>query len=210
MAEAGEETERGVGRSFMPPYRVLRDFLPRETVADLLAFAERRQAKFRPNVVGNSPIPDVSLRVSTGLRGLAEFQPLLRTRLLELAPSLVTELRMSPFEISEVELQLVAHGDGAFFKRHIDTTTDSPTEHTRVLSGVYYFHRHPKAFTGGALRLYAIGDNTRFVDIEPAHNTLLAFPSWGPHEVMPVQVPSGRFADSRFAINCWFRQRRSL
>jgi Rps23 Pro-64 3,4-dihydroxylase Tpa1-like proline 4-hydroxylase len=24
--------------------------------------------------------------------------------------------------------------------------------------------------------------------------------------VMPVRVPSGRFADSRFAVNCWFHR----
>jgi SM-20-related protein len=73
-----------------------------------------------------------------------------------------------------------------------------------VLSGVYYFHAEPKAFTGGALRLYAIGgQGERYVDIEPTHNSLLMFPSWAPHEVMPVRCPSRRFVDSRFAINCW-------
>jgi Rps23 Pro-64 3,4-dihydroxylase Tpa1-like proline 4-hydroxylase len=42
-----------------------------------------------------------------------------------------------------------------------------------------------------------------FVDIEPANDTLVFFPSWYPHEVLPVSCPSGRFEDSRFAINCW-------
>jgi Rps23 Pro-64 3,4-dihydroxylase Tpa1-like proline 4-hydroxylase len=77
-----------------------------------------------------------------------------------------------------------------------------------VLSGVYYFHRRPRAFTGGELRLYAIGDPDRFVDIEPTHNTLLVFPSWAPHEVRPVSCPTGQFMDSRFAINCWLHARR--
>jgi Rps23 Pro-64 3,4-dihydroxylase Tpa1-like proline 4-hydroxylase len=72
-----------------------------------------------------------------------------------------------------------------------------------VLSGVYYFHRLPKPFSGGALRLHAIGDESRFADIEPACDTLVVFPAWAPHEVLPVRCPSGAFMDSRFSINCW-------
>jgi asparagine synthetase B (glutamine-hydrolysing) len=45
-------------------------------------------------------------------------------------------------------------------------------------------------------------------DIEPIHNSLLMFPSWAPHEVMPVNCPSQRFIDSRFAINCWVHRER--
>ena len=104
----------------------------------------------------------------------------------------------------------MAHNDGAFYKRHIDTQTASERDAIRVLSGVYYFHAEPKAFTGGALRLYAIGDPDKktFVDIEPAHDSLLAFPSWAPHEVRPISCPSKRFTDSRFAINCWMYRER--
>ena len=140
----------------------------------------------------------------------AAFRPLLKARLLELAPTLIAELRLTPFEVSKVELELVAHGDGAFYKRHIDTATARDAAHLRVLSGVYYLHREPRAFSGGALRLYAIGNNARFVDIEPVCNALLVFPAWAPHEVLPVSVPSGRFADARFAINCWLKQRRTV
>ena len=73
-------------------------------------------------------------------------------------------------------------------------------------SAVYYFHRSPKSFSGGALRLYsfeASEERGTFVDIEPTNDTLVFFPSWFPHEVRPVVCPSGRFEDSRFAINCW-------
>jgi Rps23 Pro-64 3,4-dihydroxylase Tpa1-like proline 4-hydroxylase len=42
-----------------------------------------------------------------------------------------------------------------------------------------------------------------FADIEPGQNRLVAFPSWAPHEVMPISCPSRRFIDSRFAVNCW-------
>ena len=59
-------------------------------------------------------------------------------------------------EKADVELELVAHNDGAFYARHIDTATGEDSNQVRVLSGVYYFHAKPKAFTGGALRLFAI------------------------------------------------------
>jgi SM-20-related protein len=99
----------------------------------------------------------------------------------------------------------VAHNDGAFYKRHIDTRGTSALGSIRVPSGVYYFHSQPKAYTGGALRLHAIADpqTRRFVDVEPAHDSLVVFPAWAPHEVMPISCPSKRFIDSRFAVNCW-------
>jgi Rps23 Pro-64 3,4-dihydroxylase Tpa1-like proline 4-hydroxylase len=105
---------------------------------------------------------------------------------------------------SSYEIELVAHGDGAFFSRHIDTYTTRKSQ--RVISGVYYFHRQPKAFSGGELRLYGLtkGDQTGpFVDVIPENDTLVTFPSWYPHEVLPVRCPSGRLEDSRFAVNCW-------
>ena len=127
-------------------------------------------------------------------------------------PDLVAKLGATPVEAPTLELQLVAHNEGAFYKRHIDTQTASERNYVRVLSAVYYFHATPKMFSGGALRLYAIGDpqGQTFIDVEPAHNTLLVFPSWAPHEVMPVNCPSGRFADSRFTINCWVHRRKPV
>jgi Rps23 Pro-64 3,4-dihydroxylase Tpa1-like proline 4-hydroxylase len=65
-----------------------------------------------------------------------------------------------------------------------------------------YFHAEPKAFTGGALRLYAIGrkEDEDFVDIEAVRNSLLVFPSWAPHEVTPVSCPSKRFSSTRDSL----------
>ena len=41
------------------------------------------------------------------------------------------------------------------------------------------------------------------LDVAPEKDSLLIFPSWALHEVMPVVCPSGEFADSRFSVNCW-------
>lgn len=67
--------------------------------------------------------------------------------------------------------------------------------------------RRPRGFAGGELRLHPFSpDGARdWLDIEPEHNALLAFPSWAPHEVRPVNCPSRRFEESRFAVKVWFR-----
>ena len=198
-------------RRIMPPHLVMRDFLEEETVAGLLDYALAHQAEFAPTTV-DARIVKPSARVSVSLRKLGQYRQALKTRLLELTPRIFAELRVTPFEPSEVEIELVAHGDGAFYKPHIDTQTaqDDNGGHFRALSGVYYFYKEPKAFTGGALRLFAIGpEPAPYIDIEPVRNSLLVFPSWAPHEVRPVSVSSNRFLDSRFAINCWIYQAKA-
>jgi Rps23 Pro-64 3,4-dihydroxylase Tpa1-like proline 4-hydroxylase len=39
--------------------------------------------------------------------------------------------------------------------------------------------------------------------IEPLHNRVVMFWARTMHEVMPVRVPSGAFADARFTVNGW-------
>jgi len=199
-------------RTLMPPYLVIHDFLDEDMVAGLLEYTVAHETAFQPTMVGSGMRrPDLAIRVSLATRDLGPFMPILKAKFLAFVPDLVAKLKIDAVTMPKLELQLVAHGDGAFYKRHIDTRTVSDSDSVRVLSGVYYFHNHPKAFTGGALRLYAIGDPAMatFVDIEPEHNTLLVFPSWIVHEVMPVSCPSHRFVDSRFAINCWVYRSKS-
>lgn len=193
----------------MPPHLVLHDFLDEDTVAGLLDYALSHQAEFAPARLRSKKI-DPSFRRSTSLRELGRYRDILEKKILAIVPGVAAGLQVTPVKAPDLEIELVAHGDGAFYKRHIDTGTGSyeHASHVRVLSGVYYFYAAPKAFTGGALRLHAIGGDRNenfFVDIEPVRNSLLIFPSWAPHEVMPVSCPSRRFIDSRFAINCWVR-----
>jgi len=203
-------------RGLIPPYIVLRDFLGEETVADLLDHTVSHQSNFEPATVSRGGVGcgvlDPSYRVSMVLRDLGKFRQVLKTKIFELVPSFVTEMRARPVEEPKFETELVAHGDGAFYKQHIDTATGSnqDTKLIRVFSGVYYFNTEPKAFTGGALRLHAIGgkEGENFVDIAPLRNSLLVFLAWAPHEVLPVSCPSKRFIDSRFAINCWVHSKK--
>jgi len=195
--------------SLLPPYRVVHDYLDAGPVEALLQLALSREADFVPTQLGSRDNAKFkpAFRTSLFLMPREALEGVFDARPRALTPMLVADMRLTAFEISGVELELVAHGDGAFYKRHIDTETGGDAKSQRLLSGVNYFNHRPKAFSGGALRLYAIGDNERSIDIEPEHNSLLVFPSWAPHEVRPVICPSGRFIDSRFAVNCWMRRR---
>jgi hypothetical protein len=205
--------EKGLpARAIAPPYLVVRDFFETEVATALLKDVLARESAFRSTAVGRSGrasvLPHVRLSVAT--RDLGPFGPVIKARMLGLIPELVAKLGATPVASPTIELELVAHNDGAFYRRHIDTQTASDRHNIRMLSAVYYFRREPKGFSGGALRLFAIGDkDAGFVDVEPEHNTLLVFPSWVPHEVTAVSCPSKRFADSRFAINCWVRRGES-
>ena len=199
-------------RGLMPPYIVLHDLFEERTVAHLLDHTVSHQDAFVPTTLGSRTRRrvDPSFRRSMKLHDVGNLRQVLETKILGLVPTIVAALRVTPFEPSTLEIEMVAYGDGAFYKRHVDTAAQSDLGGVRVLTGVYYFHAEPKAFTGGLLRLHPFFEagEASVVDIEPAHNSLVVFPSWAPHEVMPVHCPSQRFMDSRFAINCWVRLKK--
>jgi len=202
------EAEHIAPRTLMPPYCIYRGFLDSTTHAGLLAWAMENEEKFETSLVAAQYVPgekrhNPSLRRSLFVSEFGPLQVVLRQRLLDFIPTLIRDLRVTPFAPSEVQLELVANNDGAFFKRHIDTAIGGARKVSdRMLSAVYYFHTEPKAFSGGALRLYSFGGDN-FADVEPEQNMVLAFPSWALHEVLPVNCPSRRFSDSRFNVNCW-------
>jgi predicted 2-oxoglutarate/Fe(II)-dependent dioxygenase YbiX len=197
-------------RGPMMPYLRLPGFLAPDEHAALLDWALANEARFAPaQLSGGKVTPEV--RRALSLRDLGPFDPVFRDRITEATPAWVQTLRVTPFAISEIELELVAHNDGAHFVLHADTyTRDQKARGDRMLSGVYYLYREPKGFTGGCLRLHRIGaqPGDEGLDIAPDQNSLVVFPSWGPHEVLPVSCPSHAFADSRFAVNCWVYRAR--
>jgi SM-20-related protein len=132
---------------------------------------------------------------------------LLQIRLIAYADSICERLRIQPFPVASLEVQLTCSGDGEYYKPHRDNNNDRLG--SRRITCVYYFHREPKAFRGGELRIYtpATGRSSpprvQYVDIEPRQNRLVAFPSSLNHEVRPVSLRSNRLADRRFAMNAW-------
>jgi Rps23 Pro-64 3,4-dihydroxylase Tpa1-like proline 4-hydroxylase len=76
------------------------------------------------------------------------------------------------------------------------------------LTFVYFFHREPRRFAGGELRLFDTAQTERvsakvehFKLIYPLQNQVVFFPSSYVHEILPVICPSREFADSRFTVN---------
>jgi SM-20-related protein len=194
----------------VPPYRIVRDWLGTKAVERLLAYAKSNADLFEDSDLGSGKERriDHTVRISKTL-DLGALRSEVRTKVRHLLPAMFETLGYQPFT-PKFETELVAHGHGAFFARHIDTDLyDERHGSRRVISAVYYFHSMPKAFSGGALRIHSLcasGETGPFVDIAPDNDTLVFFPSWFPHEVLPIRCPSGQFQDSRFAINCWIHR----
>lgn len=196
----------------MPHAICLNNFLGAAICGELLQFAVASEAEFHPTAVGGIAEPSLNIRRSLCIDSIGRFFDVVEQRLHQVIPQLTRDLRLSRFEAGLIDLQMVAHGDGGFYKRHIDTFTgkDRFANGDRVISCVYYFFNQPKAFTGGELRLYPLRTKAEPVpapiDMPITNDTLIAFSSWLPHEVLTVSSPSGAFADSRFSINCWVHQ----
>ena len=192
------------------PYAIRDDVLRPDDFADLLAFTLAHQPNFGSSKVGGAGVtPDFRSSRALPRRMFDPWRDRIEGYVTALLPGIVTEMGMAPFTVSRFELELAAHNDGDFYRTHIDTKM-GPREGrgTRLVSLVYYFHAEPKAFHGGALRIFPLASRSAFTDIEPVQNRLVAFPSWAPHEVRPIACPSGRFEDSRFSINCWARSKK--
>lgn len=196
-----------------PTYGRIANWLGAQMLARLWDYAQSQRENFEVTGVGRGENKrvDLTLRRSMRLKQLGDLEDELQARARDTVPEMFNQLGAARFEPSKFELEIVAHGDGAFYTRHRDTNLSSGPAfaNRRIISAVYYFHRTPKSFSGGVLRICSFtGENVpdAFVDVEPTNDTLVFFPSWFPHEVLPVVCPSGRFEDSRFAINCWVRR----
>lgn len=194
-----------------PPHRRLHSFLGEAFIERLLTHVAQYEGEFETARLIEHRL-DRSIRASRLLRDFGILRSELEACFGAILDSTVRDLRLPRIQLATLELEMVEHGDGAFYREHIDTATDRPGSPTvRALAGVYYFHRVPKGFSGGELRLHAVAPapegQRAFIDIAPDRDLLVLFPAWAPHEVRPVSCPSGAFLDSRFAINCWYRHR---
>lgn len=198
-------------RTLRSPHLVIDDFLPLDVAEAMLAQMIAAEANFVPSVIGNDAMRrvDESYRSSRRLseRSGVDLTPLAEAIDARLA-AFCAGVGIHPFPVARRELSVVAHGDGDFYKPHIDTRTGASDDGTvRVVSCVYYLHRAPRAFSGGELAIHPIASDAEPVLIEPVHNRLVIFPSFIPHEVLATRA-SDAFADCRFSVNCWLRRAR--
>jgi SM-20-related protein len=198
----------------LPPCHQYRDFLSQAEHRALLDWSLANRERFEPaRLTGH--VLDPKRRVAERLKDLGPHRAVLERRLDEHRSDIFRRTGTKPFEVEFVELEVAAHGDGAFFAHHSDMPVgkgrqplggDKSGSQDRLVSAVYYFHREPKRFSGGTLRLYRLGDydaSGDFVEFEPLDNSLVVFPSWVRHEVRRVSCPDCAFEDYRFAVNAW-------
>ncbi len=193
------------------PSAVLRidRFLAPEVNRALYDYALSQESAFVPT---RNSAGDVHYRRSWYLPAFPEYGAMMRERVAATVPIVRQHLGMPLWEIEDIEIQLTAHNDGNYYKIHNDN--GSPEAANRELTYVYYFHREPKPFTGGELRVYDSRIENGFYvaadsyqTIEPQNNTMVFFLSRYLHEVLPVGCPSRQFADSRFTLNGWVRKK---
>jgi len=190
------------------PHLVFDDFLGQGLVESLLNFVMTKREDFAPARIRDAA-PDFDHKSARNCLRLRDFEPL-RRDVVDAVDAVVDHaaatLGLQGLSPADKETEMVCTGDGGFYKTHDDTfSPDRKRFGVRALTFVYYFHRRPKGFEGGDLRLYSPmpGRSEEFVDVAPASNRLVAFPAFFPHEARPVRCTSGRFEDSRFSINCW-------
>lgn len=203
---AAPEPSAGAGR-FLPHHTQL-DWLPPDMAEALLAHAIANEGRFRSGTIlhNGKVVTDESFRHVSVLGHLGPFHAPVTAAALVAKPMLETMFGIPAFAAGRVEIEMAAHGDGAHFQRHVDTFVVGHVQaNPRILTLVLYLHRRPCGFSGGTLRLHALG-GAGIQEIVPDHNRLAAFPSIAPHSVQRLSCPSGAFADRRFAVNIWIHR----
>lgn len=206
----------------LPRYACLDDFLPPSDHRAILDWVVSNEALFDPATVSTGQVDSEDRvshkkRVALTTNSLGPFEAMLTSQFFDALEEIVARTG-TPLSAQSLELEFSAHGDGGFFGPHIDIpvgknrAAGDEARQDRLLSAVYYFHRQPRAFSGGALRLFRFGadpadaglEPENHIDVEPVNNRLVAFGSTVLHEVQPIRCPSARFEDFRFALNCWY------
>ena len=194
---------------------VLEEFLAPSELDDLLQYTLRQESSFSLSEVispgCNGGMVDHEHRRSRVLMDLGKHNGVLLDRIQSSWPRILSRLGHDPFVASRVEAQITASSDGDFFRRHTDNGAGEIA--LREITFVYFFHREPKTFQGGELRIYdSRFENGAYIPSEdyrtivPQQNQMVLFASSLSHEITPVECASKAFADSRFTVNGWFHR----
>ena len=194
---------------------VLDEFLAPQEVEELMRFTLSHEADFGTSEVVSpaevNGFVNYEHRRSRVLMDLAHHQDIMLERIKAVLPQVLHKLGMEEFSIAGVEAQVTASNDGDFFHFHCDNSSQQVA--SRHLTFVYFFHREPRQFEGGELRIHdaRLEDGVyvsqgSYQAIIPQQNQIVFFPCELLHEITPVKCSSQRFADSRFTLNGWLRQ----
>jgi SM-20-related protein len=197
------------------PCVVLDEFLTSSELNVLIGYVLAHEMQFEvsevlsPGATGNAV--DYEHRRSRVLMDLGGHEKMISDRLLTCLPRIIQKWGRDPFPVSRIEAQATASNHGDFFHCHCDNGAEAVA--AREVTFVYFFHREPKQFSGGELRIYdSRRDNNHYAPtanyrtIVPEQNQLVLFASGLSHEITPVECMSGKFADSRFTVNGWIHR----
>ncbi len=198
---------------------VLDEFLSPQELEELTRFTLEHEGEFSASEVvaphadreGAGGIVNYEHRRSRVLMDLVRHEEVMLNRIKAALPQIIETLGMEQFSIAGVEAQVTASNDGDFFHFHSDNGSDRVA--SRHLTFVYFFHREPRQFEGGELRIHdARLENGAYISegsyqaITPRQNQIVFFPCELMHEITPVNCSSQHFADSRFTLNGWLRR----
>ena len=194
---------------------LLDEFLMPAELDELFLYALEREQQFALSEVISPGVRagmvDYEHRRSRVLYDLGSPGTLLAKRVEECLPRILPRLEREAFPISRVEAQMTASSHGDFFHWHCDDGQEEVA--TREITFVYFFHREPKQFQGGELRIYkSVRTSGGYVPegdaqvIVPQQNQLVIFQSGLAHEITPVECRSSGFENSRFTVNGWFHR----
>jgi hypothetical protein len=198
---------------------VLDEFLSPAELSNLTRFVQEHEGDFSASEVvsphveegGISGVVNYDHRRSRVLMDLAQHQDVMLDRIKSVLPLVLDQLGMEEFAIADIEAQVTASNDGDFFHFHSDNGSERVA--SRYLTFVYFFHREPRQFEGGELRIHdsRLQDGVyvsegSYQTIVPQQNQIVFFPCELLHEITPVNCASQLFADSRFTLNGWLRR----
>lgn len=208
---------------------VLDEFLAPQELEELMSYTLQHETEFENSAVvspsGDPGVLDYNHRRSRVLMNLGKHEQVILERIRCVLPRVLDQLGIEEFPVTGVEAQITASNDGDFFGAHSDDSQE--TIASRRLTFVYFFHREPRPFEGGELRLHdsrgsepyagtgsyqtggyqTIGYQTiGYQRIKPQQNQIVFFPCSLLHEITPVECPSRAFADSRFTLNGWLHK----
>jgi len=194
---------------------VLDEFLAPQELEELTRYTLEHEADFQTSevvsVYADHGVVNDEHRRSRVLMDPGCHEAVILERINSVLPQVLEKLGMEPFTIASAEVQITASNEGDYFHFHSDN--GSARVSSRYLTFVYFFHREPRQFEGGELRIHDahledgiyVSDGS-YQTIVPQQNQIVFFPCQMMHEVTAVKCASGQFADSRFTLNGWLRR----
>jgi SM-20-related protein len=190
----------------------LEEFVTVSEFHQIVRYALEHESSFQRSLMLDSTRPaaqmDETRRKSAVLFHLADIGEHFKDRITSVLPYVVRQFGWPALQARRIDIQITATNDDEYFRPHVDNFSESVR--TRRLSFVYFFHREPKHFTGGDLRIFDLTHNdpvarlqASFTEVSPAQNQIAFFPSGLLHEIADVVCPTGAFMDSRFTLNGW-------